>query len=138
MVELSLIKNSGQIIADNEALSLLRENFSIANPAFRKNVPYVSSRLYSITPSGKFEVGLLGEIIKYLEHSNYQYGVSTDLKKEFSCGFETPIIKKLSIDYRDYQEQSITAAIKQGRGVTIIPTAGGKTLICAGLIESFR
>jgi superfamily II DNA or RNA helicase len=138
MIELSLIKNSGQIIADNDALSLLRENFSIANPAFRKNVPYVSSRLYSITPSGKFEVGLLGEIIKYLEHSNYQYGISKDLKKEFSCGFETPIIKKLSIDYRDYQEQSITAAIKQGRGVTIIPTAGGKTLICAGLIESFR
>jgi hypothetical protein len=138
MIELSLIKNSGQIIADNDALGLLRENFSIANPAFRKNVPYVSSRLYSITPSGKFEVGLLGEIIKYLESSNYQYSLSENLKKEFSCGFENPTIKKLSIDYRDYQEQSITAAIKQGRGVTIIPTAGGKTLICAGLIESFR
>ena len=138
MIDLSIIKSQGQINADSDTLNLIRENFSIANPAYRKNVPYVPSRLYSITPRGKFEVGMTGDIICFIENSRYEYTVSKELIKEFSCGFTEPKIKKLSLPFRDYQEQSITAALQQGRGITIIPTAGGKTLICAGLIESIR
>jgi superfamily II DNA or RNA helicase len=138
MIDLSIIKSQGQITADSDTLNLIRENFSIANPAYRKNVPYVPSRLYSITPRGKFEVGMTGDIICFIENSRYEYTISKELIKEFSCGFTEPKIKTLSLPFRDYQEQSITAALQQGRGITIIPTAGGKTLICAGLVESIR
>lgn len=138
MIELSLTKTQGQITADSDTLNLIREHFSIANPAYRKNVPYIPSRLYSITPRGKFEVGMTGDIICFIENSHYTYNVSKELIREFSCGFNEPSVKTLNLPFRDYQEKSIVAALQQGRGITIIPTAGGKTLICAGLIESIR
>jgi superfamily II DNA or RNA helicase len=40
--------------------------------------------------------------------------------------------------YRDHQDKSIREAVKNGRGVICIPTAGGKTLIMSGIIESMR
>lgn len=142
MIELSIApgKNKlGQISGDDyQALHLVRENFSIANPAYRRNSPYIQARLYSITPSGKFELGLLGDIISYLELNHYEYNATEELLKEYKPGYDEPFIKTLNLQYRDYQESSIIAALKQGRGVTLIPTAGGKTLICAGLIESLR
>jgi hypothetical protein len=67
MVELTLVKQNGQILTDSNMLNIIREYFSIANPAYRKNVPYIPSRLYCITPGGKFDIGLTGEIIKLLE-----------------------------------------------------------------------
>jgi hypothetical protein len=103
MVELILSKDQGQIITDADTLNLIREDFSIANPAYRKNVPYISSRLYAFPPKGKFDVGLLGEIIKVLEKYNYSYKVSDDLKKMYTTGFANPEIKELGLTYRDYQ-----------------------------------
>lgn len=138
MVQLSLEKDQAQLIADSDTFNLIRENFSIPNPAFRKNARFVASRLYAITPRGKFDIGITGEIAKFLELSHYSYNISDDLRSNFSCGFKNPEIQRLSINYRDYQENSILSALKQGRGITIIPTAGGKTLISAGLIESIR
>lgn len=138
MTELSLVKGSGQITTDVETVNLIRETLSVANPAYRKNSPYIQKRLYSITPSGKFDVGLLGEIVKTIENFNYLYKITDELRSLFFCGFSDISIKKLAFDFRDYQEKSILSAIKHGRGITIIPTAGGKTLICAGLIESLR
>jgi len=138
MVELILSKDQGQIITDADTLNLIREDFSIANPAYRKNVPYISSRLYAFPPKGKFDVGLLGEIIKVIEKYHYEYKFSDDLKKLYSTGFLNPNITQLGLIYRDYQESTIISALQQGRGVSVIPTAGGKTLICAGLIESLR
>lgn len=138
MVELKLIKDQGQIITDSDRLNLIREKFSMANPAYRKNVPYVQSRLYSITPSGKFDIGLTSDIISYIEECRYEYSVSEELRNRFSCGFPNAELKKLLLNFRDYQEKSILSALNRGRGVVVIPTAGGKTLICAGLIESMR
>lgn len=142
MIDLSIVQGKnklGQISGDDyQALHLIRENFSIANPAYRRNLPYIQARIYSITPSGKFELGLLGSIISYLELNHYEYKVDKELLKEFKPGYDDPKIKNLNLQYRDYQESSIIAALKQGRGITLIPTAGGKTLICAGLVESLR
>jgi superfamily II DNA or RNA helicase len=138
MVELILSKDQGQIITDSDTLNLIREDFSIANPAYRKNVPYISSRLYTFPPKGRFDVGLLGEIVKVIEKYHYDYKISEDLKKLYNTGISEPIVKNLGLTYRDYQEQTILAALQQGRGVSVIPTAGGKTLICAGLIASLR
>jgi len=138
MIYIDVKNQKGQITSDSDTLNLIREKFSIANPAYRKNTKFVSARLYSITPKGKFEVGLLKDIVTYIQLNGYDFTISDDLKKEFSCGFNEPVVKELSLPFRDYQEQSIIASLKQGRGVVVIPTAGGKTLICAGLIESLR
>ena len=36
MVELTLVKQNGQILTDSNTLNIIREYFSIANPAYRK------------------------------------------------------------------------------------------------------
>jgi hypothetical protein len=138
MIILDIKNQQGQITCDADTLSLIRDKFSIANPAYRKNAKFVAARLYAITPKGKFEVGLLRDIVSYIQLNGYEFTITDKLKEEFTCGFNNPQIKELSLPFRDYQEKSIIASIKQGRGVVVIPTAGGKTLICAGLIESLR
>lgn len=127
-----------QIQGDLKSISLIREKFSIANPAYRKNVPFMQPRLYCITPSGKFDIGLFRDVLEFVELNHYEYELDNNIKKEFNPGFGNPKIKSLNLQLRDYQEKSVISAIKQGRGVTLIPTAGGKTLICATLIESLR
>jgi superfamily II DNA or RNA helicase len=141
MIELTLSSNgySGQINTDPNTLALIRENFSIKNPAHRgRNNRFAPSRLYCITPSGKFELGMLKNISSYLDSKQSFYNIDTSLEKKFNVGFSDPIIKKYSMIYRDHQEKSIKIAIEKGRGVICIPTAGGKTLIMAGIIESMR
>lgn len=140
MVEFSLINKNkqAQIMCEPDTLSLIRENFSIANPSYRKGSSYfTASRLYSITPQGKFEIGLLGEILKFLNVNQYAFNVPQDLKNLFNpeCKIQNVSVFE-NKTYRSYQEQSIMAACRQGRGVTVIPTAGGKTLIMAGLIKT--
>lgn len=140
MVKFSLINKNkqAQINCDPDVLSSIRENFSIANPSYRKGSAYFTpSRLYSITPQGKFDIGLLGEIIKFIELNHFQYEVPSDLRSIFNPGFTDLGVSSFEgKTYRNYQEESIIAALKHGRGVIVIPTAGGKTLIMAGLIRS--
>ena len=140
MIELTLTPNKkqGQINTDPSTLALIRDKFSIANPAHRRNTRFVPSRLYCITPAGKFEIGMLKNITSWLEVNQNQYQIDQELDKLFNNGFEDPIIKEYSLTYRDHQDKSIYAALKQGRGVVCIPTAGGKTLIMSGIIDSIR
>jgi superfamily II DNA or RNA helicase len=140
MIELTLTSNQkqGQINTDPTMLALIREKFSISNPANRRNSRFIAPRLYAITPSGKFEIGMLKDICSYLDSNQNLYSIKDDLKQNFFVGFDDPIIKQYKLTYRDHQEKSITEAVKRGRGVICIPTAGGKTLIMAGIIESMR
>jgi superfamily II DNA or RNA helicase len=137
MIEISFSgkkKDNLQLIGDNNAISLIREFFSVPNPAYRSNVPYVSSRLYCITPSGKFEIGLLKEVITFLTKNNIPYKIQEEIQKNFKPGFENFDLKKLKIPFRDYQEKAISYSLQQGRGVILLPTASGKTLVMAGLL----
>jgi superfamily II DNA or RNA helicase len=140
MINFSLINKNkmAQIVCEPEILSLIRENFSTPNPSYRRNSAYFTpSRIYCITPQGKFDIGLLGEVLNFLDLNHLQYLVPSELKSLYNPGFLSPNVLKFDEKiYRDYQEKSIFAALKQGRGVTVIPTAGGKTLIMAGLIKS--
>jgi hypothetical protein len=140
MIELTLTSNQkqGQINTDPTMLALIREKFSISNPANRRNSRFIAPRLYAITPSGKFEIGMLKDICSYLDSNQNLYSIKDDLKQNFFVGFDDTIIKQYKLTYRDHQEKSITEAVKRGRGVICIPTAGGKTLIMAGIIESMR
>jgi superfamily II DNA or RNA helicase len=139
MININLVNNKqAQITTDIDTLNLIREKFSITNPAFRKNNRFAPSRIYAITPLGKFDIGLLENITAYLDSEQLFYKIDTVLENKFKNGFVDPIIKKYCMIYRDHQDKSIRKAIEKGRGVIIIPTAGGKTLIMAGIIESLR
>ena len=139
MIEIKLLNNNqAQIIADLNLLELIRNNFSISNPAYGRGNKFAPSRIYSITPSGRFDIGLYENVTTYLDCEQEKYNVDINLINKFKCGFETPSIKKYSMVYRDHQYKSIDLALKKGRGVIVIPTAGGKTLIMSGIIESIR
>lgn len=139
MIELKLLNNKQvEITTDVGTLELIRSKFSIANPAYGRGNKFAPARLYAITLSGRFDIGLLDNIKAYLDSVQLFYKVDDSLEKIFNNGFETPVIKQYSLTYRDHQEKSIKAALKKGRGVVVIPTAGGKTLIMSGIIESLR
>lgn len=137
-LKLSKSKNSAVIETDIQTLGLIREKFSIPNPAKGRYNKYTPSRLYCITPGGKFEIGMLKNIISFLEINQKSYEIEKELEDKFYNGFKDPKIVKYSLEYRDHQEKSILEGLKNGRGVICIPTAGGKTLIICGLIESLR
>lgn len=133
-------KKQGQITTDPTILAEIRENFSIKNPAHKKNFRFAPQRLYCITPSGKFEIGMLKNIIGLLESEQKLYKIDEELLKKFNPVISNDDKIKIyeNLTYRDHQESSIKKGINFGRGVICIPTAGGKTLIMAGLIDSFR
>lgn len=132
-------KQQAQLVCDNTKLSVIRDYFSVSNPAYRRNQRFSQSRLYAITPSGKFDIGLLDEIKTYLEANQTDFKIDEDVSKNYFNGFENAELVKFTLmNYREHQEKSIINGLKKGKGVILIPTAGGKTYAIAGLIESIR
>ena len=139
MIEIKLLNDKhAQIITDLDTLNDIRERFSITNPAYGRGSKFASSRLYAITPSGRFDIGMTDNIIGYLQANQLLYNIDPSILNKINCGFKNPNLKEYSLFYRDHQSKSIIAALKKGRGVIVIPTAGGKTLIMSGIIESMR
>lgn len=120
-------------------LNLIRERFSTPNPACRANMPWMPKRLYSITPSFKYEVGLTPAILKFLTEYPIPFKVDPEVQNRLQPGKETPTgdLLKLDRDYREYQDLAIRKSISIGRGIVKIATSGGKTLIMAGLIHNW-
>jgi hypothetical protein len=64
-------KRQGQIITDSDTLGMIRSHFSVKNTAkdFVKDPikrKHIKDRKYAITPTGLFDFGFHGEILKYL------------------------------------------------------------------------
>jgi superfamily II DNA or RNA helicase len=138
MIRLKTFNKHAQIETDLQTLEVIRTQFSVANPAYGRGSKFAPARLYAITPSGKYDIGLTDDIIAYLDANQILYSIEDFLFQKMNIGFSDPIIKKYSLIYREHQDKSIKAAIKKGRGVIIIPTAGGKTLVMSSIIESLR
>jgi superfamily II DNA or RNA helicase len=132
-------KHQLQLNCDSYFLDDIRSYFSIPNKAFGRNSRFAQTRLYSITPSGKFDSGLLDNVLAYLEANQIKYEINDDVQLDWKNGVDNQTIFKFkNIEYREHQEKSIKKALEKGKGVIVIPTAGGKTLIMAGLIESLK
>jgi superfamily II DNA or RNA helicase len=137
-LELSKNKKQGQIISDQNELCLIREHFSIPFKSFSKIKRFVPQRKYAITMSGKFEIGLTNQICSFLNENQINFIIDEELKTNLELGFNNPIVKKYDLEYREHQEASVKNALTKGRGVIVVPTAGGKTLIMCSIIESTR
>lgn len=118
-------------------LRIIREKFSAPNPVYiqRRFRP----REYVIMPSGVFQVGLWNDIHQEIKSLNIP--VEITLTKEFKQHFSPKLnIEEIEIidgyDYYDYQEISIKEFLKNGRGISIVATGGGKTLIMGGLCKT--
>lgn len=132
-----------RIKADKAVVDSVREHLSVPNEAAailrKKNVKFVQSRLYQITPTGRFRIGLFKEIVKYLKAT---YVCTITLTDEFKAvALPRLTVKEFvppaaPLTLRGYQEEVVKAGLEYGRGIAIVGTGGGKTLIIATLVQN--
>jgi superfamily II DNA or RNA helicase len=136
-------RKKGIIVSDY--LPNIREHFSVEDKqqVFKRRyaIGYrPQTRQYAITPQGRFEPRLLFSILEFLQTQDIQFNV--ELTDKFRDVIAIPTLKeelvKLNLDPRDYQEESVLAAIKNKSGVIVLPTSAGKTLVIALLVKSIQ
>ena len=147
MVQITLdydsTRKKGIIISDY--LPNIREYFSVEDKqqVFKRRyaIGYrPQTRLYAITPQGRFETRLIFSILEFLQNQDIQFNI--ELTDKFKDVIFIPELKenltKLNLDLRDYQEESVKLALKNKSGVIILPTSAGKTLVIATLVKSIQ
>jgi len=136
-------KRQGQIITDSDTLGMIRSHFSVKNDgaffAKKKGHRFVKDRKYAITPSGLFDFGFHGEILKYLRDNQItDISLTDDFKKRLKCGVEIEEFwNELKYDARYYQKDSVIAGLKKGFGTFLLATSAGKSLAQALLVENY-
>lgn len=137
-------KRQGQILTDSDTLGLIRNHFSVKNDAkkFTKDPNkkrFMKDRKYAITPSGLFDFGFYGEILRYLRDSQLTDIQFTDeFKKRLKCGVENvKFWNELKYDPRYYQKDSVIKGLQRGFGIFLLATGAGKSLAQALLIENY-
>lgn len=120
-----------------QAFSEENENVNLIRKRYGKR--FLPSRNYAITPTGRFDLGLFQDILKYLKSTGIEFKLilTESFKKQYDyrLGFENVNINKtitnFNITYspRNYQEDCLNKMINKGRGLIEIATAGGKTPI---------
>ncbi len=128
-------------------LDLIREHFSIEDPnakfARRQGYKFIPTRKFIITPAGRFEVGLTLDIYKKIRQVDPEGTIQiTDSIKnlimpKFNVSMDN-IINTSNLELRPYQAEVVRQCIKRGRGMVVVATAGGKTIIMSTLISTLR
>lgn len=136
-IKIGLKNKNGIIQCDHNILKMVREHFSVPNPSFtgRKFAP----RKYVITPSGVFEVGLLNDIISYINSLDIptEVIIEDDIQSAFSPKLSNIKIQDIdNFTYYPHQKNTIEEFLENGRGIGLLATAAGKSLIIAGLVKS--
>lgn len=141
MITFDYDNKKGKGIIFGDEFGEIREHFSVPNPAakFARGYSYIPKRLYAITPTGQFNVGLAGEIEMYI--NSVQKTILVNKTESFVLAY-CPSLSlipstKLNIELRDYQSDAIKLCVRNGRGIIKLGTGAGKTLVIASLIETF-
>lgn len=143
-VKFDIVNNDAYVVAIDEVLEQIRFEFSIENAA--KNFvkgnrkKFIPSRIYAIAPTGKFEIGLAGEILRIIACKQLASKVEmTDaFKKLYKPTIDAQVYDSLAFELRDYQHEGISRALNQGRGICLLATGAGKTLLMACLAASIK
>jgi superfamily II DNA or RNA helicase len=126
-------RNKGIILSSY--LDLIREYFSIENKGSKYSRSPFNKRKYAITKTGRFNPGLFFEIIKYIKYNLPDLKVSQT--PEFgriinpASILQNVPIAQLKLTPFEHQQAALEAFKKYGRGLILIGTGGGKTLITA-------
>ena len=126
--------------SDSELFEDIRSHFSAHNSAGRF-AKFAPARLYAITPTGRFKIGMYLSIMQYAKsvEPDVIITMSDKFKLSATCGLNVSpaLIENCSLDLHYYQRQVVERSLLYGRGTIVVGTGGGKTLICATLINSF-
>ena len=136
-------RKKGIIVSDY--LPNIREHFSVEDKqqVFKRRyaIGYrPQTRQYAITPQGRFEPRLLSSILEFLQKQDIK--LNLEVTDQFRNIIAVPHLfeklTELNLKPRDYQEESILAALKYKSGVIVLPTSAGKTLVIALLVRSIQ
>jgi superfamily II DNA or RNA helicase len=137
-IEIDYLNKSGILKCSNpQTFRLIREHFSVPTPNYKTR--NFNIRKYVITPAGAFEVGLWHEINSFILTLNKQFDItfSDQFKKVYRPSLKNvPILSINGYNYYDYQIEAIQHFFKNGRGICLIFTGGGKSLCVAGMTRS--
>lgn len=139
MITLSLSKNKKYISinAPKNDLDYIRNYFSVKNPAFKSRLPFIPSRIYAITPAGKFDIGLYSLVKDFVLSKKIPLEEDKSLIDFLSINKNKNLqTEELNTSLRFYQKNAIEKAIENGSGIIVLPTAAGKTLTAATLIHN--
>lgn len=153
MVYFDLDKNGKHGIITGDHFNDVREHFSVKNDGARfarMRGRFIPSRTYVITPGGRMDPCLFYDITKFLLQNNYCDQDKIRASKSFlenilpapvgyhqNISFTKEPYDNLSLKLRDYQKAVVSKCLTSGRGVVVLATAGGKTLIMASLLSNF-
>jgi len=142
MIQFKQRRNRIAIVTDDKQnLDLIRQRYTVPNPKVRYS-PYASLTISPISPLGSFQIGMFKDIFETTEELFPTEEIDIE-KNVLKTAF--PRIRKHSIDrpltqaentefvYRDYQQSAIEAALDGGRGVILLPTRSGKSLVIYGV-----
>lgn len=141
-VKFDIIDNKPCIITEDHVLEAIRHELSIENAAksFTTGLKkkFIPSRLYAITSTGKFEIGLAHEIMRIIAAK--QLASKVELTDKFKSKLQPTIhaqsYSDLAFELRYYQKEGVDKALHNGRGICQLATGAGKTLIIASLVAS--
>jgi len=121
----------------SEHLDVIREHFSAEDKAqafirrrLGRNIPV---RKYVINQAGCYDLPFLPVLHKHLltlfpsSEIHFTESMVEALSKTFPT--LTDEVNLLNLTPRDYQLESATKALKKGRGIIVLPTSAGKTLV---------
>ena len=128
------------ISGDISIISEVREHFSYPNKGaeFARRIGrFIPERSYIITPTFRFNVGLVQVISKYIEETyDLRGSISEELKPLVYPELPQVVPTPLGLPLRDYQRDIVKICLRAGRGTVVLATAGGKTLTFASLLET--
>lgn len=148
IIKFNLVGKKPKIITDNlEVFNSLRDEYSDTETLFKyKDKQLNKTKIvdkFIITNTGTYPIGLTLELIKYIrinypliqiEVDNTILSLIRPLNKQ-----DIPILSPTSTYvYRDYQLNAIKAALSKGRGICLLPTGAGKSLVIFGIIRNIN
>ncbi len=147
MIEFVFDKNKIRIKDSNPQktqFSEIREHFSVNDETARFRLKgrarfYANTRIYCITPTGLFEVGLFYDVLRFIKQTFPNEEVKIDnkipsiVKPEIK---DAKLYNNLKYELRDYQIEACKNAITFGRGILKMGTGAGKTLTICSLLMS--
>lgn len=149
------IETSEQVVFDriiqaynikNKVNAMLKRKFEKdpQNPAFAK-FKFLKPFDNPITNGGRFDVGMLGNIMETLSKISPVTYKKLQMEKGVAARYMPTIKGAVPFDdYRDeftlryYQKDIIERCYAQGRGIVVLGTGGGKSLVQASLIDGYN